>query len=296
MTRMERREAITFYLLVLPWIIGFVIFIAYPVARSLQLSFTNYRIGRDPVFIGLDNLDTLLHSQDFWQSLKVTTIYVIGSVPGSTIIAIAIAILLAQEVRLVSVWRTIFFLPSIVAPVAVAVLWAFVFNPEFGLINTLLAYVGIDGPGWVTDEDWALPSLIMMSWWTIGGQIIIYIAGLKNIPKELYEVAEIDGAGSWAKFRNITIPLLSPTIFFNLILGFIGAFQVFDGAWILTGGGPNRATLTYMINLYKQAFELGRLGYASALAWVLFLIIMALTMFIVRSSSFWVYYEAGDKN
>jgi multiple sugar transport system permease protein len=291
MTPAARREAFTFYVMILPWVIGFAIFIAYPLARSLYLSFTNFYIGRTPDFIGSDNFDRLLHDDAFWISIRVTTLYVIGSVPGSTIIAIGVSMLLAQKVRLVSMWRTIFFLPSVVAPVAVAVLWFYVFNPEYGLINTLLSYVGVTGPGWITNEKWALPSLIIMSWWTIGGQVIIYVAGLKNIPQELYEVADLDGAGAWSKFWHVTIPMLSPTIFFNVVLGFIGAFQTFDGAWILTRGGPNRATLTYMINLYKEAFELGSMGYASALAWVLFIIIMLLTLLILRTSSLWVYYE-----
>jgi multiple sugar transport system permease protein len=292
MTPSARREAIIFYLLVLPWLIGFIVFIAYPTLRSLYLSFTRYQIGQDPSFIGLNNFARLAQDKDFWQSLKVTILYVLGSVPGSTVIAIGIAMLLAQKIRGITVWRTIYFLPSVVAPVAVAILWSFVFNPEYGLINTLLGYIGIEGPGWVSSEDWALPSLIFMSWWTVGGQVVIYLAGLKSIPKELYEVAEIDGAGPWAKFWNVTIPMLSSTIFFNLVLGFINAFQVFEGPLVLTEGGPNNATLTYMLNLYDQAFELGSLGYASALAWILFIIIMALTAVIVRSSSLWVYYES----
>lgn len=200
MNTSARREAITFYLLVLPWVIGFIVFIAYPTLRSLYLSFTRYQIGHEPALIGLDNFARMAQDRAFWQSLKVTLLYVLGSVPGSTIISIGIAMLLAQKIRGVSVWRTIYFLPSVVAPVAVAILWGFVFNPEYGLINTLLGYIGVEGPGWVTSEDWALPTLIFMSWWTIGGQVVIYLAGLKNIPRELYEVAEIDGAGPWAKF------------------------------------------------------------------------------------------------
>lgn len=291
-TSATRREALTFYALVLPWLLGFIIFIVYPTLRSLFLSFTQYQIGKEPFYIGFDNFSRLINDKDFWQSLKVTVIYVLGSVPGSTIIAIGVAMLLAQKVRGVNYWRTVFFLPSVVAPVAVAILWSFVFNPEYGLINTLLGYIGIEGPGWVTSEDWALPSIIFMSWWTVGGQVVIYLAGLKGIPQEFYEVAEIDGAGPWAKFWGVTIPMLSPTIFFNVVLGFIGAFQIFDGPWVLTNGGPNKATLTYMINLYRQAFQLGSLGYASALAWVLFIIIMLLTVLVIRSSALWVYYEA----
>lgn len=291
MSPAARREALTFYLLISPWVLGLLIFIVYPMFRSLYLAQTRYQIGQDPVYIGLDNFRRLLNDGDFWQSLRVTLIYVIGSVPGSTVIAIGIAMLLAQNIRGVSIWRTIYFLPSVVAPIAVAVLWFYVFNPQYGLINTLLGYFGIQGPGWITSESWALPSLIFMSWWTVGGQVIIYLAGLKNIPKEYYEVAEIDGAGPWARFWNITVPMLSPTILFNVVLGFIGAFQIFEGPLALTNGGPNKATLTYMLHLYNEAFQMGSLGYASALAWVLFVIIMVLTAIVLRSSSLWVYYE-----
>ncbi|WP_162909689.1 carbohydrate ABC transporter permease [Aggregatilinea lenta] len=289
------REALTFYALVSPWIIGFLVFVAYPALRSLYLSFTHYLVGRDPSWGGFDNFSRMAHDANFWQSMKVTGLYVLGSVPGTTVIAIAIAMLLAQNIRGVSVWRTIYFLPSVVSPVAVAVLWFYVFNPEYGLINTLLDYVGIEGPGWIFDKDWALLTVVFMSWWTVGGQIVIYLAGLKGIPKELYEAVAVDGGGPWAKFRHITIPMLSPTIFFNVVLALIGAFQIFEGPWILTRGGPDDATMTYMLNLYRQAFEFGNFGYASALAWVLFIIIMVFTLLVFRSSSVWVYYEAERK-
>jgi multiple sugar transport system permease protein len=297
MSGMARREAITFYICISPWLIGFLVFIAYPVLRSLYLSFTHYQIGGQPIFTGLDNFSRLPQDTNFWQSLKVTVLYVLGSVPGSTVISIGVAMLLAQKIRFVSAWRTIYFLPSVVSAVAVAVLWGYVFNPEYGLLNTLLAYIGVKGPGWISSENWALPSLIFMSWWTIGGQVVIYLAGLKNIPRELYEVAAIDGAGPWSRFWHVTIPMLSPTILFNVVLGFIGAFQVFDGPFVLTEGqgGPNKATLTYMLNLYKEAFQLGNLGFASTLAWVLFLIILLLTALIIRSSALWVFYEAERK-
>lgn len=292
MSRARRREAITFYIMISPWFVGLLIFIVYPMARSFYLSLTQYHIGREPVFIGFENYQRLLQDPDFWRSLRVTTLYVIGSVAGSTFIALGVAMLLARPIRGVRVWRTIYFLPSVVAPVAVAVLWFYVFNPQYGLVNTLLGYIGIQGPGWITSEDWALPALIFMSWWTVGGQVIIYLAGLKNIPREYYEVAMIDGAGPWSRFRRITVPLLSPVILFNVVLGLIGAFQVFEGPLVLTNGGPNKATLTYMLNLYKEAFQFGSLGYASALAWILFLIIMVLTVLVLRSSSMWVFYES----
>jgi len=295
MSPAARREAMVFYLCISPWLIGFLIFVAYPMIRSLYLSFTRYQVGREPVWNGLANFERLYHDSDFWQSLKVTGLYVLGSVPGSTIIAIGIAMLLIQNVRGVNYWRTIYFLPSVVAPVAVAVLWFYVFNPQYGLVNTLLSYINIKGPGWVFSEGWALPSLILMSWWTVGGQMVIYLAGLKAIPQVLYEAVEIDGGGSWAKFRHVTLPMLSPVIFFNVVLGFIASFQVFEGPLILTGGGPNKATLTYMLNLYNEAFNFGNFGYASTLAWVLFLIIMVFTLLVIRSSALWVYYETGDQ-
>jgi multiple sugar transport system permease protein len=290
-----RREAIIFYLCVLPWFLGFIIFIAYPTARSIYLSFTNYQIGREPLITGLTNYSRLIQDGDFWQSLRVTLLYVLGAVPGQSIIAVGIAMLLAQKIRGVSIWRTIYFLPSVVSAVAIAVLWFYVFNPEYGLVNTVLAMIGIEGPGWVFSEEWALLTLIFMNWWTIGGQMVIYLAGLKGIPEVLYEAVEIDGGGAIAKFINVTIPMLSPVILFNLVLGFIGAFQIFEGPLVLTNGGPNKATLTYMLNLYRQAFEFGNLGYASALAMVLFLIILVLTLLIIRSSALWVYYEAEQK-
>jgi multiple sugar transport system permease protein len=292
-----RREALVFYLCILPWLVGLLVFFVYPVLRSLQLAFTRYQIGHEPIYIGLGNFERMANDTLFWKSLGVTTQFVLGSVPGSNLIALAIAMLLAQKIRGISVWRTIYFLPSVVSVVAISVLWYFVFNPQYGIVNNLLGYFGIKGPGWYTSETWAMPTIILISWWMVGTQIIIYLAGLKGIPQEYYEAAEVDGGGPWSKFRHITIPLLSPVIFFNLVMGFIGAFQVFDQAWILSAGSgrPNNATLTYMMNLYKQAFEFGSMGYASALAWVLFVIIMVLTALVLRSSSLWVFYEAERK-
>jgi multiple sugar transport system permease protein len=294
---MARREAIVFYLCVSPWIIGFLVFLVYPTFRSLYLAFHHYQIGHDPVWTGFENFRRMADDELFWKSLGVTIKYVLGSVPGSNIIALAIAMLLAQKIRGISFWRTIYFLPSVVSVVAISVLWYYVFNPQYGIVNSLLDYVGIKGPGWYTSEAWAMPTIILISWWMVGTQIVIYLAGLKGIPQEYYEAVEVDGGGAWSKFRHITLPLLSPVVFFNVVMGVIGAFQVFDQAWILSAGSgrPNNATLTYMLNLYKQAFEFGSLGYASALAWVLFVIIMALTALVLRSSSLWVYYEAERK-
>jgi multiple sugar transport system permease protein len=291
-SQMARREALTFYILVLPWLIGFVGFLAYPMLRSLYLSFTSYDLLSPPVWTGFRNLERMVDDPDFWQSLRVSFIYAVCSVPTGNIIAMAIAMVLSQRLRLINVWRTIFFVPSILSSIAVSILWLYVFRPDGGLLNSALAIVGIEGPGWVLSEDWALVSLIIMSWWTIGGQIVIYLAGLKGIPQVLYEAVEIDGGGMWARFRFVTLPMLSPTIFFNVVLAIIGALQVFDVGWVMTRGGPNKATYFYMINLYERAFEFIQMGYASMLAWVLFIVIMLITLFVIRSSAAWVYYEA----
>lgn len=293
---MRRQEAITFYVMILPWVVGFVVFIAYPMVRSFYLAFTRYNLRSAPVWIGFDNFTQMFTNDPlFWQSFKVTLLYVLGSVPAGTLFALLVAMILAQALRGVNFWRTIYFMPTMVSGVAIAVMWTYLLNPQYGLVNQLLDMIGVRGPGWIASTTWALPSLILMSWWSIGGQMVIYLAGLKGIPQSLYEAAEIDGAGEWAKFRHVTIPMLTPTIFFNLVLGLIGAFQVFEGPLVLTAGGPNNATLTYVLNLYNQAFRFIHFGYASAMAWFLFAVIMALTLLVIRSSALWVYYETGGK-
>lgn len=294
-TPLARREALSFYLLILPWLAGFLVFLAYPMLRSLYLSFTSYNLLSPPQWIGLQNYERIFSDPEFWQSLKVTFLYALGSVPGGTIIALALAMVLSQKLRGVNFWRTIFFMPSILSSIAVAILWLYIFRPEGGLLNIVLGWFGVKGPDWLLSEQWALPSLILMSWWSVGGQIVIYLAGLKGIPEVLYEAAEIDGANDRAKFRYVTLPMLSPTIFFNVVLAIIGALQVFDVGWVLTRGGPNDATLFYMINLYERAFEFVQMGYASALAWILFVIIMVITLLVIRSSAAWVYYESETR-
>ncbi len=289
---MARREALTFYILVLPWLFGFIVFLGYPMLRSLYLSFTSYDLLSAPVWTGTRNLERLVNDPDFWQSLRVTFTYAIASVPTSNLIALGVAMLLSQNLRGINIWRTIFFVPSVLSSIAVAILWLYVFRPDGGILNSFLAIFGISGPNWILSEQWALPALIIMSWWTIGGQIVIYLAGLKGIPKVLYEAVEIDGGGAWARFRFVTLPMLSPTVFFNVVLAIIGALQVFDVGWVMTQGGPNKATYFYMINLYERAFQFIQMGYASALAWVLFILIMLITLLVIRSSAAWVFYES----
>ena len=292
---LERREALTFYALIAPWLLGFLVIWAYPMLRSLYLSFTSYSLQGAPVWIGFRNYERIFSDPDFWQSLKVTLLYALGAVPGGTIIALALALILSQKLKGINFWRTIFFMPSILSSIAVSVLWLYIFRPEGGLLNLALGAIEIQGPVWLNSEQWALPAMIIMSWWTVGGQIVIYLAGIKGIPDVLYEAADLDGATGLQRFRFITVPMLSPTIFFNVVLAIIGALQVFDSGWVLTRGGPNDATLFYLINLYERAFQLVQFGYASALAWILFIIIMIITLLVIRSSSLWVFYETEQR-
>jgi multiple sugar transport system permease protein len=230
-----------------------------------------------------------------WYSLKVTAIYSFGSVPLTIVLSMIIAMLLNQRIVGLSYWRTVYFLPSVVSGVAVAMLWSLLFSPQAGLINRTLALVGIQGPSWLGSPDWALPSLILMSLWGVGGGMVLYLAGLQGIPTELYEAAEIDGANAWHRFRNVTIPMMSPVLLFTLVMGVIGSFQVFTQVYVMTGGGPAKATLVYGLHLYRQAFQSLQMGYGSAMAWLLFLVILVLTGLIFRSSPAWVYFEAERK-
>jgi multiple sugar transport system permease protein len=288
-----RREAIAGYLFISPWLVGFFVFILGPIVASFYLSLTDYQIVRAPTFVGLDNYRRMLDDDLVWQALKVTSLYVAISTPLVLALSFGVAVLMNQKVRGVGVWRTIFYLPNLVPLVATTMLWLWIFNPQFGLLNLLLRRIGIEGPLWLRSSDWALPSLILMSLWSVGGPMLIYLAGLQGIPTELYDAVAVDGGGAWARFATITVPMMTPIIFYNLVLGLIAGFQVFAQPFIMTGGGPRYATLFYVLYLYQNAFQFFRMGYASALAWLLFLIILALTVVMFRWSAFWVYYE-GD--
>lgn len=288
-----RREAVAGYLFISPWLIGFLVFILGPIIASFYLSLTEYAIIQPPTFVGFDNYQRLASDDLFWQALKVTTIYVLVSTPLLLALSFGAALLMNQRVRGIGVWRTIFYLPNLVPLVASTMLWLWIFNPQFGLLNTFLRLAGVDGPLWLQSTQWALPSLILMSLWSIGAPMLIYLAGLQGIPTDLYDAVAVDGGGAWAKFRTVTIPMMSPIIFFNLVLGLIAGFQVFAQPFIMTGGGPRYATLFYVLYLYDNAFRYFRMGYASALAWVLFLIILVLTVITFRLSAFWVYYEGA---
>jgi len=286
-----RREALTFYLCISPWLAGVLIFVLGPMLASFGLSFTRWDLLSSPEFVGLRNYERMLGDPLFWQALKVTAIYTLLYIPTELVGGLSLALLMNQRVPGIAIFRTIFYLPSVLSGVAFVVVWMWIFHPEAGLLNVALAQIGISGPRWLTNPQTALIALWMMSLWGLGRAAVIYLAGLKSVPKELHEAAIIDGASAWQSFRYVTIPLLTPTIFFNLILSLIGTFQTFTSAFVATNGGPLDSTLFFVLYLYRQAFERFSMGYAAALAWVLFLIILALTLLVVRSADRWVYYE-----
>jgi multiple sugar transport system permease protein len=289
----RRRESLMGYLFLSPWILGFVIFLAGPMIASLYLSFTQYKVIKAPLWVGPANYQRMFSDELFYHSLKVTVTYTAISVPLGIMAALGVAILLHQKIVASGVFRTIFYLPSIISGVAVAIVFAWIFNFRFGILNYLLSLVGIPGPNWLGSPRWALWAFVLMSLWGIGGNVVIFLAALQGVPQSLYEAAEIDGAGSWHRFWAITLPMISPALLFVFIMGIIGTFQTFTQSYIMTGGGPANATLFFLLYLYKNAFNWFEMGYASALAWVLFLIIMACTLVLLRSSTLWVHYEGG---
>ena len=293
--KMERREERAFYLFISPWIIGFILFSAGPVLGSFVISFTQWSMLSAPSWTGPTNYQRLVNDPLFWQALANTLYFAAGSVGLGLILSFLLALLLNQQVKGMAPFRTIFYLPSVCSGVAVAILWTTIFNPDFGLINSALRAVGITGPQWLADPSWAMPAMIVMSLWGVGGSMVIYLAGLQGIPQLLYEAAALDGAGALRKFWHVTVPMMSPIIFFNLIVGVIGSFQAFVQMYVMTNGGPANATLVYLLYLYRTAFEDFDMGYASALAWVLFLILLAITLGQLVLAKRWVYYEGGLK-
>lgn len=288
---LRQREAIDCYIFILPAILGLLLFYIGPMIASFAFSFTDYNMLSSPEWIGLENYRTMIHDDIFWKSLRVTAIYSVFSVPLVLVTGFTLAVLLNQKIPGVTIFRSIFYLPTVMSGVAVATLWRWIFNSDFGLINLMLDKVGIYGPGWLIEERWALPSLIATSLWTAGGSMLIFLAGLQDVPGDLYEAAELDGAGRWRRLRDVTIPLISHVTFFNLVLGIIGALQVFTEAFVMTEGGPNNSTMLLSLYLYNNAFKFLKMGYASALAWVMFMIVLSLTLVVLKSAPLWVHYE-----
>ena len=295
-SRTRRRENVYGYLFMLPWLIGFFGLFVGPGLASLGFSFTKYDVLSPPKFIGFGNYVKMFTDDDlFWPSLGRTFYYAALGVPLGVFSSMCLAILLNTKVKGITAFRTLFFMPSLVPLVASAVLWTWLLNADFGIVNQGLRAIGLDPPGWFSDRKWAIPSLIMMGLWQGAGgtRMIIFLAGLQGVPDELYDAASIDGAGAWRRVRHITIPLLTPTIFFNLVLGIIGALQTFAAAFVATQGGPGFATWFFGLHIWKQAFDYWNMGYGAALAWFFAIIIIAMTLVQQRLSERWVFYYGG---
>jgi multiple sugar transport system permease protein len=293
---LARHEARTGLLFVLPWLVGLVVFTAYPVIYSFYLSFTSYNIIQDPRWIGLENYRTMLDVDPlFWTAVKNSAYFAVISVPLRLIIAFLLALMLAIETRFMGVYRTLFYLPALVPPVAGTIIFMLLFDPRAGLINRFIGIFGVEPIAWLLDPQWSKPAIIILSLWTLGADSLIFLAGLKDVPADIMDAAAVDGAGWFRRLLNITLPLITPVILFNLVMGIIGSFQIFAQALIIggTNGDPLDSTLMYMVLLYKNAFRYFSMGYASAMAVVLFIGVLALTLVIFRTSRYWVFYE-GD--
>jgi multiple sugar transport system permease protein len=287
----RKRQILAGYLFITPVILGYLIWVAGPMLAAIWLSLTEWDMLQPATFVGLSNYQQMLHDDLFWKSLAVTFYFTIVSVPFSLILSFALALLVNVNLRGVSIFRMLFYLPSIVPLVVNAVLWLWIFNSELGLLNAVLHWLGLPRVLWFQDANWAMPALIIMSLWSIGGSMVIFLAGLQGIPEHLYEAAEIDGANYWQRFWNVTIPMMSPVIFFNLVIGLIGALQTFVPGYLMTQGGPQNATLFYGLYIFRSAFRDFKMGYAASLSLVLFAIVLVLSLFVFRYLGRLVYYE-----
>jgi multiple sugar transport system permease protein len=293
---LKRREAILFYLSISPWLVGFILFFAGPMILSLYASFTRWDLLSSPVWTGLLNYERMLSDARFIQALRVTLIYTAAYVPMDLIGGLLLAMLARPRLRGMAIFRSIYYLPVVFSGVAFVIVWMWILHPSAGLINLFLESFGIQGPRWLMDPKWALPALVMMSFWGWGRSMVLFLGGLGSIPAELYEAAAIDGARGWRQFWAITLPLLTPILFFNLILSVISTFQTFTSAFVATDGGPLDATLFLVLYIYRQAFQFLNMGYAAAMAWVLFLAILISTVLLLRSQRFWVFYLGESPN
>jgi len=299
MAKLKRWDAfITGHLFISPWLIGFLLLTLYPMVQSLYYSFTDYSLLEEASWVGMRNYEKIFTIDTrFYQSVKVTFLYVLGSVPLRLIAALFIAMLLAKSIRGMSAYRTAIYFPSLIGgSIAVSLLWKNIFGKE-GYINQVLDLFGINGTGWINNPNTALGTLVLLVVWQFGSAMVIFLAGLKQIPQDLYEASNVDGAGKIRQFFNITLPMLSPTIYFNIVMGIIGAFQMFTPAMIITQGGPMNSTYVYALYLYERAFSQLQMGYASSLAWIMLIIIAASTSVIFLTSKYWVFYESekGEK-
>ncbi len=295
--KVQSRENRNGYLFVMPWILGFFLFTLLPMVFSAILSLCKWDIvtGLSTIeFVGLENFTSMFKDPKFWQSLKVTFKFCLITIPCYQIASLFVAFLLAMDIKGMKIFRVVYFLPSIIPTIAATMIWTRIFSQD-GILNRALSVFGIKGPAWLTDPNTALYALMLMGLWGVGNTIIIYLSGLQGVSEELKEAARVDGAKGWQIFFKITVPMISPTIFFNVVMAVIGSFQYFTQAYVMTEGGPMQSTLFYNLYLYQKAYKEYQMGYASAMAWVMFIIIMLFTMLVIKSSSFWVYYQNDDK-
>lgn len=298
-TSTQRRALVVGLLFISPAILGLLIFYIWPIIQSAYYSFTNYDILRPPRWVGLQNYERLLQDRVFTLALANTLIMVVVGLPIHLLFDLAMAFLLNSKIRGLAIYRTIFYVPSITPVVASAIVWLWLFNGQYGILNVILGWFGLPPIGWLTDPNWTKPALIFMGLWFGGNTILVYLAGLQEVPHHLIESAELDGANAWQKTWNITLPMISPIIFYTIIINIIGYFQYFAEAWVLTAtregaaGGPANSILFYSMYLYQNAFQQFKMGYASAQAWILFLIVLVATVLVFRTSG-WVYYHAED--
>lgn len=288
------REALNFYAFLAPWILGFLAFTAIPIIASFVLGFTRYNAIQPPDFVGLRNFAFLFDDQIFWKSLRVTLSYTVLFVPLQLICSLLLALLLNLRVPTMRTIRTVYYLPSILPTVVTGLVWIWLFNADFGLINFFLFKVfGVRGPNWLGSERWVMSAVVISGLWALGGGVIIFLAALQSVPEELYEAAELDGANIIGRFWHVTVPMISPVILYNLMIAMILALQVFTRIWVLTQGGPNYGSYFYNLYVYENAFSFFKLGLASAQAWILFVLILLLTVAALRTSGRWVHYSGG---
>jgi multiple sugar transport system permease protein len=298
---LARRESRWALLFLAPWIIGFLVFYAGPMVASLWLSFTDYDIINPPTFVGLDNYRQMMSDPMVARSLGNTVYYTLLHVPLTMAISLGLALLLNRVGRLSGFFRTVFYLPVMTPAVAVGILFLLLLNTQDGMINRFLGWFGIDGPSWTTDPDWVMPGIVLMSLWSLGSTVILYLAALQNVPRELHEAATVDGASAWQRFRSVTVPMISGTLFFTLIVNTIASLQMFTEVYTMYFGNQTTqqrfnadAATFYVIYLFQQAFQFLHMGFASAMAWLLFLVILLITVVQVRLSKRWVYYESEE--
>jgi multiple sugar transport system permease protein len=295
---LRRQETRAGLLVILPWIISLLVFTAYPTIATFYLSFTDYNILQPPSWIGLDNYSTMFQEDPaFWTAVRNSAVYSLVSVPLKLVIAFGLALLLNMGVRGIGVYRTIFYLPTLVPPIAATIIFILLFSPSGGPINTIFGSVGLRAPDWLNDPNWALPALMILGIWPLGVETLAFLAGLKEIPQDLLDAAAVDGAEGWQRLRHVIIPLISPVILFNLVIGVIYSFQVFTQALVIGGptGEPLESTLMFLVLIYTNAFRYFSMGYAAALSVVLFAAVLLLTLLIFRTSRSWVHYEGGPR-